>query len=95
MTKWEEYAKGKGILNKKKSRMVWDETSQVLLLLTFYCTQAILAKNVLKFTFFRKALGRRALSSYCTVCQNCSYLEKNVKTQLKIHMQTLLRYFCT
>jgi len=28
MTKWEEYAKGKGILNKKKSRMVWDEASQ-------------------------------------------------------------------
>ncbi|GFR80599.1 ribosome biogenesis regulatory-like protein [Elysia marginata] len=27
-TKWEEYAKGKGILNKKKSRMVWDEQSQ-------------------------------------------------------------------
>ncbi|RUS78108.1 hypothetical protein EGW08_014116 [Elysia chlorotica] len=27
-TKWEEYAKTKGILNKKKSRMVWDEPSQ-------------------------------------------------------------------
>jgi len=28
MTKWEEYAKGKGILNKKRSRMVFDEASQ-------------------------------------------------------------------
>ncbi|KAK3767980.1 hypothetical protein RRG08_026598 [Elysia crispata] len=27
-TKWEEYAKSKGILNKKKSRMVWDDQSQ-------------------------------------------------------------------
>ncbi|GFO00596.1 ribosome biogenesis regulatory protein homolog [Plakobranchus ocellatus] len=27
-TKWEEYAKTKGILNKKKSRMIWDEQSQ-------------------------------------------------------------------
>ncbi|XP_005096118.1 ribosome biogenesis regulatory protein homolog [Aplysia californica] len=28
LTKWQEYAKSKGILNKKKSRMVWDELSQ-------------------------------------------------------------------
>ncbi|KAH9498437.1 Rhodanese- sulfurtransferase [Bulinus truncatus] len=28
LTKWQEYAKTKGILNKKKSRMVWDEASQ-------------------------------------------------------------------
>ena len=28
-TRWEEYAATKGILNKKKSRMVWDEPSQV------------------------------------------------------------------
>jgi len=28
MTKWQEYAKSKGILNKKKSRMVFDEASQ-------------------------------------------------------------------
>lgn len=28
LTKWEKYAKLKGIQNKKKSRMVWDETSQ-------------------------------------------------------------------
>ena len=29
MTKWEKYAKVKGIQNKKKSRMIWDEPSQV------------------------------------------------------------------
>ncbi|BFZ03544.1 hypothetical protein BsWGS_06583 [Bradybaena similaris] len=28
ITKWQEYAKTKGILNKKKSRMVWDEASK-------------------------------------------------------------------
>ncbi|XP_059151383.1 ribosome biogenesis regulatory protein homolog [Physella acuta] len=28
LTKWQEYAKAKGILNKKKSRKVWDEVTQ-------------------------------------------------------------------
>lgn len=28
LTKWQQYAKTKGILNKKKERMVWDEESQ-------------------------------------------------------------------
>ncbi|CAG5116977.1 unnamed protein product [Candidula unifasciata] len=28
VTKWQEYAKSKGILNKKKSRMVWDEAAK-------------------------------------------------------------------
>ena len=30
LTKWEEYAKIKGITNKKKSRMVYDEQTKVI-----------------------------------------------------------------
>lgn len=38
MTKWEKFAKAKGITKKKKDNLAWDDTSKVkfLLLIKFY-----------------------------------------------------------